>query len=171
MTKILSKTWISPQVEIRESSTGGKGIFAVSAINEGEEVVVWGGEYTNKVGADIATKQGKLVMQWDEDLFSVEDRGNDLGYFINHSCDPNLWMKNAFTLIAQKNIPIGKELTADYCLWEADENYVSKWACTCGSPNCRKSITGKDWRYPYIQKKYFGHFSPLINKRIANLSK
>ena len=29
-------------------------------------------------------------MQWDENLFSVENRGEDKGYFINHSCEPNI---------------------------------------------------------------------------------
>ncbi len=123
----------------------------------------------NKIKADKVRGEGKLVMQWDEDLFSVENRGDDIGYYINHSCDPNLWMQDAYTLVAKRDIEEGEEITADYALWEADENYVSKWKCSCGLSFCRKRITGKDWRLPGLQKRYKGHFSPLINKRISRL--
>ncbi|PIU73632.1 hypothetical protein COS78_01420 [Candidatus Shapirobacteria bacterium CG06_land_8_20_14_3_00_40_12] len=167
MTNSYQKTWITPKVKIKESLIGGNGMFAILPIDKGEKVVIWGGEYMGKPGADIAIKQGKLVMRWDENLFSIEDRGDSPGYFINHSCESNLWMKDAFTLTARKRIGIGEEITADYCLWEADENFVSKWTCNCNSPDCRKLITGKDWHNQDIQKKYFGHFSPLINKKIA----
>lgn len=106
-------------------------------------------------------------MQWDNDLFSVEDRGDDQGYFINHSCDSNLWMQGTFTLIAKRDITPNEEITADYALWEA-WGYVSSWDCNCGSLLCRKKVTGKDWRLPEVQKRYLNHFSPLINKRIKD---
>jgi hypothetical protein len=57
-------------------------------------------------------------MQRDDNLFSVEDRGDDETYFINHSCDGNLRMKDAFTLIARIDINNDEEITADYALWE-----------------------------------------------------
>ena len=49
-------------------------------------------------------------------------------YFTNHSCDPNIWMKDAVTLIARRDIQIDEELTADYALWEGDENFVAAWS-------------------------------------------
>jgi len=116
-------------------------------------------------------KNGKLVMQLDENLFSIEERGDDPTYFTNHSCDPNIWMKDEVTLTTMRDINLGEELTADYVMWEADENFVSSWECICASPSCRKRITGKDWQIPKLQKKYAGHFTPLINKRILNLKK
>jgi uncharacterized protein len=105
-------------------------------------------------------------MQWDDDLYSVDDKGDDDSYFINHSCDPNIWMIDAFTLVARRDIPTNIEITADYALWEADEEYVSRWQCVCGSTLCRRWVTGKDWRIKDLQTRYSGHFSPLINKRI-----
>jgi len=164
------KDWITPKAEVKISSIGGKGLFAKEPIKTGEKIVVWWGEYTNKSGAEIANQLGKLVMQWDDDLFSVEERGEDQGYFINHSCDSNLWMQNAYTLVTRKEILLGEELTADYALWEADENHIPNWECQCGSSICRHQITGKDWRLPEIQKRYRNHFSPLINKRIKALN-
>lgn len=165
--KQLEETWLSEKVEIRNSPTHGRGLFAVERITKNEPVLVWGGEYVNSEKAKKAENEGKLVMQWDEDLYSIEDRGDDRGYFLNHSCNPNVWMNDVYTLIAKRDIEIGEEVTADYALWEANENKVSKWKCQCGSKECRLRVTGKDWQLPVLQERYRGHFSPLINKRIA----
>lgn len=167
----LPETWIDPRIEIRDSSIAGKGMFAESLIKEGEKVVVyggtWGKEYTDSNGAKIAQEAGKLIMQWDDDLYSVEERGEETGYFINHSCDPNIWMEGAFTLIARRDIQPGEELAADYALWEANEKYISKWRCHCGSPLCRDRVTGKD--YITLRDRYKNHFTPLLEKRIRLL--
>jgi uncharacterized protein len=166
----IPQNWISTKIKIKNSPLGGKGLFSVESIKKGEKVVVWGGvwkkDYTDRAGTETAKLKGKLIMQWDDNLFSVEIKGDDDSYFINHSCDPTLWMDDAFTLTARKNIDIGQELTADYAMWEADENYISNWECNCGYAKCRKHITGRDWRLPSLQKRYKNHFSPLINKRI-----
>lgn len=162
------QTWITPKVKISQSKLGGKGMFAIRDIEEGEKIVVWGGNYVGGDEAVRAKSNGKLVMQWDDDLYSVEDRGDDESYFINHSCDPNLWMVDAFTLIARHNIQVGSELTTDYAMWEADQSYTSKWSCVCGSSLCRGRVTGLDWQNKDLQQRYKDHFSPLINKRIAN---
>lgn len=164
--RLVDEDWISPSAKTKQSNIGGKGLFAVKPIKKGEAVVIWGGTYVGFEEAKKAKRGGKLVMQWDENLFSVEGRGKSPGYFINHSCDPNLWTKDVYTLIAAREIKKGEELTADYALWEADENYISPWDCSCGAVKCRKKVTGRDWQLPKLQKKYKGHFSPLINKRI-----
>jgi hypothetical protein len=80
-------------------------------------------------------------------------------------------MKDAYTLIAKREIKAGEEITADYALWENDPSFRSTWICKCGSQSCRKTITGSDWKLTDVQEKYRDHFSPLINKLIAGLSK
>jgi hypothetical protein len=164
------RSWISSKVQLKPSGIHGTGLFALSRLEPGERVIVFGGEYVDAASAHRARAGGKLIMQWDEDLFSVEERGDDPTYFINHSCDPNLWMADAFTLVARRQIEAGEELLADYALWEADEDFTSPWLCRCGSADCRKTVTGKDWRRPDLQARYIGHFSPLVDKRIAALS-
>ena len=166
----IKQDWKSSKVDIHTSSVEGKGLFANSDIDRGEKIIVWGGNYTDENGALEAKKNGLLVMQWDDDLYSFESRANDDGYFINHSCDPNMWMADAYTLITSRDIKSGEELTADYALWEADESYVSKWKCKCGSPLCRGRVTGVDWKKPDLQNRYKEHFSPLLNKRIQRLT-
>ncbi len=159
-------SWVNPKIEIRETDNKGKGMFARESMGINETVLVWGGEYTDTAGAERARKEGRLVLQWDIDLYSVENRGDDLGYFINHSCDGNTWMTDAYTLVARRPINVLEEVTADYALWEADPAYTSEWMCRCGSPVCRKHITGSDWMLPEVHDRYRGHFSPLINTLI-----
>ena len=144
-------------------------MFARSPIKAGETVVIWSGTFVDREAAERARADGKLIMQLDDNLYSVEERGEDPTYFMNHSCDPNVWMANAVTLVARRGIPSGAELTIDYALFEAVEDFEAEWECQCGSAHCRKRFTGKDWRIPELQERYAGHFLPLISKRIADL--
>ncbi|MHA2255646.1 MAG: SET domain-containing protein [Candidatus Heimdallarchaeaceae archaeon] len=171
MKDYLKESWLDPRIEISTSSLHEKGMFVLKHIKEGETVIIWGGEFVNKIDAEKAIDEGKIVMQLDENLFSVEEEGEDPTYFMNHSCDPNVWMKDEVTLIARSDINIGEELTTDYALFEAWEDFVSSWECSCGSSFCRKRVTGKDWRIHELQERYEGHFLPLINKRIEKLKK
>ena len=159
--------WITPKAEIRNAIIHGKGLFAIEPIKKGEEVLKWGGNYVDAQEAQKWKQQGKLVMQFDDNLFSIEDRGESQSYFLNHSCNPNLWMKDTFTLEAKRDISKNEEFTADYSLWEANEEYLSRWECKCGSLDCRHRITGKDWQLPELQEKYKNHFIPMINRRIT----
>ena len=165
--EMLKEDWLSPKIEIKVAHEKGKGIFAVLPINSGEKILIWGGQYVDEKKAIQEKARGKKVMQWDDNLYSIENNGEDLGYFINHSCDPNTWMIGAYTIIAKRNIKVGEEITTDYVLWEArGDDFVSKWECKCGALNCRKKLTGKDWKLTELQKRYKDHFSPLINKWI-----
>ena len=78
-------------------------------------------------------------------------------------------MANAWTLVARRDISVGEELTLDYGLVEGDESLVADWECACGSSECRNKTTGRDWMLPALQRRYEGHFSLLINKRISRL--
>lgn len=163
-----TETWINPKIKLGETNRYGKGLFAVAPIDAGEVVLVWGGQYVNALAAETARAEGKGVLQWDENLYSIEESADDAGDFINHSCDSNTWMEGAYTLVARRDIHKGEEVTADYEFWGSCTDYVA-WECLCGSPKCRQRVTHTDWRLPEVQKRYQGHFSPLINKRIKKL--
>ena len=96
-------------------------------------VVIWGGCLVGKEEAGRARAEGKVVMQLEDGLYSVEERGEDATYFMNHSCDPNVWMAGVVTLVARRDIEPGEELTVDYALFEAYEGFVGTWECVCGS--------------------------------------
>jgi SET domain-containing protein len=94
-------------------------MFAREAIKKGAVVVVWGGVILRK--ADIQAgnfKRGSLsAIAEDVWLGDPPDAQDDDANYTNHSCDPNLWMKDEVTLIAKRDIEVGEELTADYILW------------------------------------------------------
>ena len=106
--------WVSPKVEIRASPVHGRGMFAMSPIASGETVVIWGGTFVERGEAERARAQGKVVMQLDDGVYSVEERGEAPSYFMNHSCDPNVWMADTVTLVARRGIVPGEELAVDY---------------------------------------------------------
>jgi len=54
-----------------------------------------------------------------------------------------------------------------YALFETDEAFRASWRCRCGTENCRGTVTGRDWQLADLQARYVGHFSPLLEKRIA----
>ena len=164
----MHESWMSPNVRLARSAVEGRGIFAVSTIARDETILVWGGpSYTDRAGALRARAEGKGVMQWDEDVFSHEiEGGMEDAFLLNHSCDPNAWMADAYTITARKEIAPGEEITADYALWETEATDETSWICRCGSPLCRGRNTGNDWMDARLQERYRGHFSPLLEKRI-----
>jgi|GEM_PF-1080478 len=80
------------------------------------------------------------------------------GAFLNHSCDPNVGVRtNAFgyyDVIARRHIAAGEDIAADYAMFEYETGPMSLVTCLCGSPLCRKHITGyKD--LPAAQRKAY----------------
>jgi hypothetical protein len=164
-----SFSWLDPRLEVRDSRIHGKGIFARDIITKGEAVVIWGGNVF--VIEDV--KSGKLkpgtiaAISEHHVLASPYEAPDSPDQYLNHSCDPNLWMQDEVTLKARTDILLDEELSADYAMWEWDENWLASWICNCGSALCRGTIRGKDWKLAELQKRYKGHFSPFLNKRIA----
>lgn len=144
-------------------------MFARAPIKAGEIVIVWGGVVLTAAEVQAGGYRKGTLSAIADDLWlgGLPDDEDFDADFTNHSCAPNLWMKDEATLTARSNIAVGEELTADYMMWEANETYIAPWQCNCGSPLCRKIITGKDWRWPELRERYAGHFSPFLNERIA----
>ena len=166
-----SKNWLNPKLKIEDSPIHGKGMFATSPIAENEIVIIWRQCYTDRQGAEEKRKEEKGVMQWDEDIFSFEHPENEDHYVINHSCDPNTWMTDAFTIVSRRRILSGEEITIDYAQFLHEEGNGSPMKCSCGSGMCRSRITRNDWKDRELQDRYRGHFSPLVNKMIEESMK
>jgi hypothetical protein len=115
-------------------------------------------------GSVAEVGEGLYLASWLADPVSTDD-------FMNHSCDPNVWMEDEVTLVARRDIPAGSEITADYAMWCADKEWVLHLPCNCRSPACRQTVTGNDWQLEALQKTYTGHFSPYINERVKMLRK
>jgi uncharacterized protein len=85
-------------------------------------------------------------------------------YFLNHSCDPNVWMGGDLAVVARRPIASGTEVTIDYALVEGEAGYRLD-GCRCGAPDCRGVVTGEDWRLPELRERYRGHFLPFLERR------
>jgi hypothetical protein len=54
------------------------------------------------------------------------------------------------------------------CHWAATDDDDYEMECKCGAPNCRKVITGQDWRRKDLQKKYAGYTSWYLLEKIKS---
>lgn len=155
---------------IDKSNIGGYGLFAGEKIVKGEYVLSFGG-----VLAPISERQSDKYIPSTfagiTDLIMIcegNDSEKDYSDYINHSCSPNIGMDDCLTMVAIRDIEAGEELTCDYAFWEADENWVLRCDCNCGSPECRMHITGRDWRLFTVNSPSFMYFSPFIRRRILS---
>ncbi|HEU5122568.1 MAG TPA: SET domain-containing protein-lysine N-methyltransferase [Verrucomicrobiae bacterium] len=166
------ESWWIDGLKLSASAIDRTGVFSSRFIREGTVVIRWGGIVFT--GSEM--REGKACQHTyvgiDDDLFLANPAAQPPGLddFMNHSCDGNLWMEDDTTLIARRDIMADEELTSDYALWLNLPEYRMKTPCNCHSPLCRHTITGLDWRIPEVQKRYFGHFSPFINKLILKNS-
>jgi uncharacterized protein len=157
----------SPKTEVRESPIHGHGLFAIAPIAKDEVVAVKGGHIINRDQLrEITPKLGPVEIQIGDDLFiapvTQEEREGSMLYS-NHSCDANLGIRGEITFVARRAIRAGEELTHDWCVTD-DDDYSVK--CTCGSAQCRGTLTGKDWQRPELQKRYAGYFSAYLTKKM-----
>jgi hypothetical protein len=64
-----------------------------------------------------------------------------------------------------QDIPGGSELTIDYAMIDGDP--AERMECSCGAPECRKVISGSDWRLPELRQRYAGYFSRYLQERFV----
>ena len=137
---------------VRESHIQGRGGYATRAIARGERVVEYVGERITVSEAD-RRYDDTAMDRHHTFLFTVNRRtvidaavdGND-ARFINHSCDPNceaIDEGGRIFIYALRDIRRGEELTYDYA-YARDRDTTAedeeRYACRCGSPNCRGTI-------------------------------
>ncbi len=166
-------SYLSPKTEVRESLIHGRGLFATADIARDEIVAVKGGHIVTRdlLRREITPRLGPVEIQIGDDWFiapvTQEEREGSMLYS-NHSCDANLGIRGEITFVAMRDIRSGEELTHDWCTTD-DDDYSVK--CNCGSPNCRGTLTGKDWQRRELQKRYAGYFSAYLAKKIAREQK
>jgi len=166
-----AESWISPKTKKGlPSKIHGKGFFATQPISKNEIVAIKAGHIIDKEvleankdiiqGSEIQISNGFFVAP-----LSNEELRASMIYF-NHSCEPNIGVGGNILVVAMKDILDGEELVMDYAMEWADPSLTL--VCNCQSKNCRKTITGNDWKNPALQKKYAGYFSWYIEQKIKN---
>jgi SET domain-containing protein len=168
---MLSLSYRSPKTEIRDSKIHGRGLFATADIAEGEVVAVKGGHIISReqLREQVTPRLGPVEIQIGDDLFITpvtQGQRDGSMLYSNHSCNANLGMRGEITFVALRDIRAGEELTHDWATTDDGDYSVQ---CNCGSPQCRGTLTGKDWQRPELQKRYAGYFSAYLAEKIARL--
>lgn len=162
------QSWLSPKTRVGPSRIQGRGLFAAEPIARGEIVAVKGGSIFGRSELERLTAAlGSAEIQIGDGLYigplSGEDREAAM-IFSNHSCDPNIGVRGQIVFAALRDIVAGEELTHDWAMTDDDE---SRMECRCGSPLCRGTITGQDWRLPDLQERYRESMSWYLREKIA----
>jgi SET domain-containing protein len=128
-------------VRVSKSRIAGKGAFATGTIPARRKIGDLGGVIITMRAARKLIRNKKVInlVELDDDLaLNASDQPNDLR-FINHSCDPNTFMrvlKDRVEFYALRRINKGEELSCDY----GETHHEGTLPCRCGAGNCRGFI-------------------------------
>ena len=158
--------YMSPKLAVEPMpEKNGFGVVAKEPIAAGETVVVWGGRIFDRATvAQMNDRERIYVLQVEEDLFLAADGPVEAAEYVNHSCHPNVGVHGQMALVALRDIAPGEEICFDYAMSESNE--FTEFPCACGAENCRGQVSGSDWRRPELQRRYAGHFSPYLQRKI-----
>jgi SET domain-containing protein len=124
-----------------KSEIQGTGLFTDSPIPARAKIDDYAGE---RISIREARRRAKgrrriAIIELDDKLaIDGAVRGGPLR-FVNHSCDPNVFVRIAYgraEFYARRAIRAGDELTCDY----GDSQHEGKLPCRCGAKKCRKFI-------------------------------
>lgn len=157
-----------PNLEVSASPIHGKGLFSKDRIERGGAILKMDGLVIKKSDFhdDIYCRYSTVSVSDSEFLTRLLADAKTLDDFINHSCSPNSWLADEYTVISKVQIEPGQEITIDYAVWLDHPEYQPLGPCACGSASCRTWITGQDWRRMDVVRSNYGHFMPYLNTRV-----
>ena len=131
-------------LRIANSRIAGKGAFATGNIPAKRKLGNMGGVIISYREAQRRVKQQPhnvlFMVEFDNEDIALDAsiNSNELRH-INHSCDPNTFMRRAYRQVefySLRKIRKGEELTCDY----GETHHDGKLPCRCGAANCRGFI-------------------------------
>mgnify|MGYP001232470365 FL=1 len=139
-------------VEVKNSQKQGNGVFACRDFLKDDFVLAIDDSH-------IVTDESKLTKeQYESHCDYLADKVvlmQEPEVYINHSCDPNVYVKTEGgirNVYALRDIKEGEEITYDYSV-NGDNDGV--FECNCGSKNCRGVYQGNFFKLPIeIQLRY-----------------
>jgi SET domain-containing protein len=131
----------SPRLFIAKSKIDGRGCFAAIDFHKRQKVAELAGERVGRAEARkrIGTHERIRICDVDGTVSIDAGRNGDETAFINHSCDPNLFMRvqrGHVLFFALRDIRAGDELSLDY----GESHHDGRRRCRCGAANCRGAI-------------------------------
>ncbi|MET0626769.1 MAG: SET domain-containing protein-lysine N-methyltransferase [Pyrinomonadaceae bacterium] len=133
---------MSSQLTVKKSNIYGKGCFALAHFPARKKIATYAGELVKgerKIEARLRRlardSEAIKIIRIDENTAVDGAVGGDATAFINHSCDPNAFMRIVpglkVVIFARRDIQPGEELTIDY------RDPYHPEVCNCGAANCR----------------------------------
>lgn len=161
MLKILAKS--------KASKIDSRGVFALQEISKGthihsmkkNEFPKYKINEIKKWGINKIRKFLHFAYQGGRNFYYGFNK--DISFLMNHSCDPNCWYIDDYTIAARKDIKSGEELTLDYATLMSPNGFEEPFKCKCRSKICRKFISKSDCLLPEIKKRYKGHFLKYLS--------
>lgn len=132
------------KVEIKKSKIAGTGAYAAVSIPAKRKIGNMEGEIISYREAQkrVKLQPGNVLfmVEFDNDPIALDAsiKSNELR-FINHSCNPNVYMRRAYQKVEYytlRSIKRGEELTCDY----GETHHEGTLPCKCGAKNCRGFI-------------------------------
>jgi len=131
-------------LQVSKSKIAGRGAFALQAIPAKRKLGNMGGEIISYKEAQRRVKKQPgnvlFMVEFDHEDIALDAsiNSNELRH-INHSCDPNTFMRRAYRKVefyTLRSVKKGEELTCDY----GETHHDGKLPCKCGAKNCRGYI-------------------------------
>ena len=131
---------LAPGLTIKKSAIEGKGCFSAAYFKRGRKIAEYAGEKIPNAEANRRATRRRLRICAIDNRWSLDgSRGGNGTHYINHSCEPNAYMKILYShilFIALRDIEPGEEITIDY----ESTLHSNKKRCICGAPSCRGTI-------------------------------
>lgn len=125
---------------VRPSALVGRGLFASVAIPARAKIGEFEGETIGLREARRRARGRSVIAIVELDRHALDATRMTRGFrFINHSCDPNTYMRctpERAEFYALRPIEAGEELTVDY----GESHHDGKLRCRCGAARCRGFI-------------------------------
>ncbi len=170
-------------LELRASQihVGGVGVFAVRPILQGEKVadgvaeedfehlVPW--EKFRSFDMDLQRKIMAFCVGTPEGFVPPPDfdfNKLSIEWYLNHSCEGTCAFDGYGDFVAAHYIARGEELSYDYALIESNPHFSMK--CSCGSNNCRRIVTGNDWKNEGFASKNRQYMHPRLRRLLPVLA-
>ena len=135
---------LAPGLSIRESPIHGQGCFATDFFPKGRKIAEYTGEkISNREASRRARRRRNLRICAINSYWSLDGSvGGNGTHYINHSCEPNSYMKilhGHILFFALRDIHPDEEITLDYVI----TLHSNKKKCHCKAPSCRGTINKK----------------------------
>jgi hypothetical protein len=82
----------------------------------------------------------------DQDIVLDLPDNSEYEAYINHSCDPNIYIDGQIVFRALRNISKDEYLCVDYGTFMITKSDPIP-RCNCGSATCRGKVTGEDYKF------------------------